>query len=130
MKDYPYFYFIKYLGLLLTCFSFSISSALYAQTPKQIEDDLIKSFKKIEYYGQRNDYEKTSSANDEFETKLKSYAEKITSTLTYPFDALKKAYVDVSTSSEGLFRIYHRIHRQVEPCGRLRTYFNINQLEK
>jgi len=97
---------MKYLNLLLLLFSCLLSPALFAQTPRQIEDDLIKSFKKIEYYSQKNDYKKTAAANDEFETKLKSHTERIPSTLTYPFDVLKKAHVHISTSTDDLFRIY------------------------
>lgn len=87
-------------------FLFCLTSfSLFSQTPKQIENNLIESYKKIEFYSQKNDYEKISSANDEFEAKLKNCTEKIPATLTYPFDA-KKARVDVSTSADGLFRIY------------------------
>lgn len=97
---------MKYLNFCLAFLLCIVSNSLFAQTPQQIEADLVKSYKKIEYYSLKNDYEKTSSANDEFETKLKTYTEKVSSTLTCPFVALKKSHVDISTSTDGLFRIY------------------------
>ena len=117
---------MKPLNLLLLAFCFSLSSALFAQTPKQIEDDLVKSYKKIEYYSQKNDYDKTAAVNKEFETKLKSYTEKTPATLTYPFKALKKANVDVSTSTDGLFRIYSW---DTESGGTMHFFENIMQFK-
>ena len=77
-----------------------------AQSSKQIEEDLLKSFKKIDYYSKKNDDEKIQIANDEFEKNLKDYTEKYPSTISYSFDALKKQHLDISNSTDGSFRIY------------------------
>ncbi|MEO6851177.1 MAG: hypothetical protein ABI166_11120 [Mucilaginibacter sp.] len=45
-------------------------------------------------------------ANVQFAKKLKSYAEKYPTKITYPFSSLTKENLDISTSADGLFRIY------------------------
>ena len=98
------------LGFLLCLFSFS----LFAQTPKKIEDDLLKSFNKIDqWYQKENDTtsnmaaasDSLFAADDVFARKLENYAKKFPSTIAYPFNSLKKG-IDISTSPDGLFRIY------------------------
>lgn len=88
---------------------------VFAQTPQQIEADLLKSFKKIDYWDnkQRTDTTGDTSisinlfkANDVLAKKLQSYAIHNPATITYPFTNLKKEHLDVSTSDDGLFRIY------------------------
>jgi len=97
---------MKILNLSILLFLAFVTFNLCAQTPKQIEDDLLKSFKRIDYYRQQNDGDKIAIANDEFEKKLKIYTEKFPSTLTYSFDALMKEHMDISSSTDGSFRIY------------------------
>ncbi|MBB5396227.1 hypothetical protein [Mucilaginibacter sp. AK015] len=85
--------------------------AVMAQNGK-IEADLLRSFTKLEYWDhqQRKGLDGASdsleAANDVFETKLKGYAINIPSTIAEPFTALKKAHLDIFTSTDGLFRIY------------------------
>ena len=88
----------KLFTLLSCCF---ISTNIFAQTPKAIEDDLYKSFAKIDYKSEDN-----TKANDVFGKKLKLYAEKYPFTIDQKFESLKKEHLDISTSSDGLFRIY------------------------
>ncbi|MGN6640287.1 MAG: hypothetical protein ACTHJ8_15365, partial [Mucilaginibacter sp.] len=106
---------MKYLSLCFILFLCLTSSNLSAQTPKQIEADLLKSFKRIGYwYLKTNDTtdaalaanDSLENANDVFAKKLKHYTEKFPSTITYPFASLQKESLDISTSSDGLFRIY------------------------
>ncbi|HVV54881.1 MAG TPA: hypothetical protein VHC47_06135 [Mucilaginibacter sp.] len=107
---------MKCLNFRLTVFSCLTASSLLAQTPQQIEADLLRSFKKIDYWYQRaNDTtanadlaanDSLENANDFFARKLKNYAEKYPSTITYPFDSIRKRYLSISTSADGLFRIY------------------------
>src|SRR5471030_1243229 len=81
--------FIKVSILIVCCF---ISDSLFAQTPAAIEADLLKSFKKIDYWQehqQDNNYTGTDSlikSNKIFEEKLKFYTSKNPFTLTYPFN--------------------------------------------
>lgn len=74
---------------------------LTAQTPQQIEADLLKSFKRIDPANEDN-----SNANDLFAKKLYSYASHNATTISYPFTSLKREHMDISTSDDGLFRIY------------------------
>ncbi|MFD2872374.1 hypothetical protein ACFS5N_07850 [Mucilaginibacter ximonensis] len=81
------------------CLSFSITA--FAQTPKAIEADLLRLLKKIDSNSPEID-----KANDDFAKKLKYYTEKYPATLDQSFESLKKAHLDISTSTDGLFRIY------------------------
>lgn len=86
------------LIILLNCF---ITSNLFAQSPKAIEADLLRSFKKIDGNNPDN-----TTANKVFAEKLKAYAEKQPATLEQNFALLKAEHLDVSSSDDGLFRIY------------------------
>jgi hypothetical protein len=92
---------MKSLKYLITVFISSMAIPAFAQTPQQIEEDLVKAFKKIDPA-----YEDNTNANDRFAKKLYNYTANDTITITYPFVALKRAHVDVNTSDDGLFRIY------------------------
>jgi hypothetical protein len=87
------------LFTLLSCLLISIN--LFGQTSSAIEADLRKLFKQIDYSSQDN-----SQANDIFGKKLKYYTEKYPSTIGQDFKLLKKEHLDISTSDDGLFRIY------------------------
>jgi hypothetical protein len=104
---------MKYLNLLLLFFCCLLSSGLFAQTPKQIENELLRSFKRIDYWDQQRSkdtsmawFDSLEKANDVFGKKLKAYTQKYPATITCPFNLLKKNYVDISSSTDGLFRIY------------------------
>jgi len=90
--------------LLICCCLFNVD--VFAQTPKEIEADLLTSFKKIAYSRDKNDDEGISKANNVFAEKLKYYTEKYPSTLSQSFALLKNEHLDISTSDDGLFRIY------------------------
>ncbi|MBD1387485.1 hypothetical protein IDJ75_19530 [Mucilaginibacter rigui] len=89
-----------------------ISATSFAQSAKAIEADLLRSFKKLEYWDdkQRKGVDGASdsleTANDVFDSKIKGYAIKYPSTIAEPFTSLKKAHLDIFTSDDGLFRIY------------------------
>lgn len=91
-------YQIQLIVFLLFCF---VSATLSAQTPQQIETDLLKSFKKIDPA-----FEDNTNANDLFAKKLYNYVANNPATIGYPFTALKRAHLDISTSDDSLFRIY------------------------
>ena len=96
---------------LLFCCCF-IASDLLAQSTKSFEPDLLRSFKKIAYW-RDNQYSDTTgtlvdslaNANNVFAKKLKHYSEKFPLSITNSFDSLKE-YLYISTSADGLFRIY------------------------
>ena len=103
------------MRLLIIFLSILVFAAnLQAQSPKLIETELVKSFKKIadlneqSYKGGKNFAWEDSlpKANNVFAKKLQRYASRFPETIAYPFLALKKARLDISTSDDGLFRIY------------------------
>jgi len=97
---------MKYLNFCFASLSCLFSLSSIAQTPQQIESDLLKPFKNIFYYAEKNDQEKSGEADSQFAKKLKNYCEKVPATLVYPFNSLVKEHLDISTSSDGQLKIY------------------------
>ncbi len=103
---------MKCLNLLLLFFGCLLSSSLFAQTPQEIENDLVKSSKKISYWDGKlrdttvNANDSLDNANKVFGEKLQNYSERYPSTITFPFALLKKEYLNICSSTDGLFRIY------------------------
>ena len=100
--------------ILLFCVSFGIAK-IFAQTPQQIEANLLKPFKKINYWADKSRRDTTGNisledslenANEVFAKKLKDYTVKYPSTIIQDFSALKKERLDIFTSADGLLRIY------------------------
>jgi hypothetical protein len=100
---------LKLFTLICCCFFYSNS---YAQSPKEIEPDLLKSFKKISYWnnkqmsGNLSATDSLEKANEIFNEKLKYYTEKYPETIGQKFSSLAKEHLHMLTSSDGLFRIY------------------------
>jgi len=95
----------------LACLLITLNS--FGQTSKSIEADLLKAYKKIGYCNDHQYHDVTGRWSDSLEKaniafcmKLKSYTEKYPFTITQNFTLLKKEYLDISTSDDGLFRIY------------------------
>jgi len=104
---------MKILSLFILTFLVFITSDLSAQTPKQIEDDLLKSFKKIDYWDQQRSKDTSMAwsdslvkANNVFGKKLEGYTQKHPATITYLFSSLVREHLNISNSTDGLFRIY------------------------
>src|SRR4051812_38402826 len=98
----------KLLLFIACCFAPILT---LAQSPKAIETDLLKSFKKIGYWddnrgNNENGDDSLDKANEVFATKLKNYTAKYPLTITEPFTSLKKEHLDIFTSADSLFRIY------------------------
>lgn len=97
---------------LITLFCLIASAKLLAQSPQAIEADLLKSFKKIDYWdeqrskGNDNAGDSLIKANDVFGTKLKNYTSRYPASIKLPFSSLKKARLDIFSSTDDLFRIY------------------------
>ncbi|WP_413669512.1 hypothetical protein ACEN9X_05870 [Mucilaginibacter sp. Mucisp86] len=97
---------------LIAIFCFTTSVKLLAQTPQTIEADLLKSFKKIDYWDlqQSNGCDDANDslvlANESFANKLKKYTAKCAFTINMHFNSLVKERVSIVTSADGLFRIY------------------------
>ncbi|MEO7213794.1 hypothetical protein [Mucilaginibacter sp.] len=106
------------------------SANLSAQTPQSIETGLLKSFNRIGYWDEKlndttfNAGDSLDKANDVFGAKLKAVAEKYPGTIALPFLQLKKASLDIVTSSDGLFRIYWW---DIGGGGTIRLFANVFQ---
>lgn len=122
---------MKRVILFLLTFCSPLCSKTFAQTPHQIETDLLKSFKKIDYWEQQR-YKDTSlswipklfQANQDFGKKLQFYAHKYPATITYSFNLLVKQHLYICTSSDGLFRIYSW---DTETGGTMHFFDNVMQ---
>nr|WP_067056035.1 hypothetical protein [Mucilaginibacter sp. L294] len=100
---------MKPAKILLLIAAVVFSKPTFAQSPKAIEADLLKSFKRIGYWDQkRSDAgdDSLENATDAFGKKLKNYTENYAFTINEPFTSLKKERLDMFTSTDGLFRIY------------------------
>jgi hypothetical protein len=97
--------------LALLCF---YSGELFAQTPQQIEADLLRSFQKFESLAEKQREDTTGTlkeddvdkAMDVFAKKLKHYTSINPATITYPFMKLKNMQLLIKSSDDGSFRIY------------------------
>lgn len=76
-----------------------------AQTPKSIENDLVKAYKRLPYWAIRTEYDSLEKANEVLGLKLRKYTLKYPSTITYPFYELSKD-LDILQSDDGLFKTY------------------------
>jgi hypothetical protein len=95
---------------LLILFLF-LSSALFSQrkTLVQIETELLKDYEKIRHDISGNDtisWESLEADNNKFKETFTKYLAAYPETLTYEFDALKKANIHIATSADKLLRIY------------------------
>ncbi|MBI4811098.1 MAG: hypothetical protein HY800_06620, partial [Ignavibacteriales bacterium] len=106
---------VPFLFLLITIFGAPTSA--YAHDPagmgRTIEQDLLKQFKKIDYwanYSEDDDkvdkYDSLEKANKVFRKSLLQYTSKYPSTIDFDFKDLKKEGLFIATSDDGLFRIY------------------------
>ena len=81
-------------------------------TPKAIEADLLRKFKKINYWEEKRSdttieaYDSLESTDGVFKKKLCYYASKYPSTIRQKFNSLTKEGLTILTSDDGLFRVY------------------------
>lgn len=106
----------KLFALIFCCF---ITSILFAQTSKQIEADLLKSFKKIARLMPRGLFESDTTrgysdslvaANDSFSNKLKDYTTRFPFTISQSFQSLRDSVEETglcwTDSPDGKLRFY------------------------
>lgn len=104
---------MRYVKLILL-FAFIQPLFSFSQTPRHIEDDLYHLFRRIDYWQQKEDDtafatiapDSLDAANAIFAKKLVFYAENCPTTIAQDFTLLKKAHLNISSSADGLFRIY------------------------
>jgi hypothetical protein len=100
------------LIVVFCCFCF-IPANLFAQgisSPQAIENDLLRVFKKVKYYGAHKKEGKAIDSlkkmNNIFAYKLKYYTAQYPFTINLKFTSLVKELLVISTSSDGMFRAY------------------------
>jgi hypothetical protein len=126
----PIFICMKCLNFYFATVLLFISSAVFAQTPQQIEADLLKSFKKVEYWKQReadttiDTFDSLEMANEVFGRKLQYYTRKYPFTLTYKFPRLGDYGLTINRSPDGNFNIYSW---DTETGGTMHCFSNVFQ---
>jgi hypothetical protein len=90
-----------------------VATFSFGQTLKMTDQKLIEAFGKINYWAfnktltdKINPYDSLELVNDEFEKLLLKYTKSIPQTLSYEFKNLIDSGLIISTSEDGLFRIY------------------------
>ncbi|WP_419700646.1 hypothetical protein [Mucilaginibacter sp. NFX135] len=91
---------MKKLTLFIILFSCSITSALFAQSPKTIEADFDKAFEKLNYARENSMIDTVDYINGQIEKKLMYYTKKYPAAMDIAF---KK--INGIVSDDGLFRI-------------------------
>jgi len=122
---------MKPLAFLFTFLCLFATTSLFAQNPKQIEADLLKSFSRIEYWsGQRGTdtsgawIDSLETANDRFGKKLQAIAIKFPATINQQFDSLDKDGPIILSSDDGALRIYTW---DTETGGTMHNFENVLQ---
>ena len=122
---------MKPLAFLFTFLCLFATTSLFAQNPKQIEADLLKSFSRIEYWsGQRGTdtsgawIDSLETANDRFGKKLQVIAIKYPATINQQFDSLDKDGPIILSSDDGALRIYTW---DTETGGTMHNFENVLQ---
>lgn len=99
-------------SLFTTLFVFLFSTS-FGQTQKTVEQKLLSRFERILYWrdfqGDNknfNVYDSLFNANDQFEKTLLNVTSKDPLTISFEFKKLKDQGLSISTSDDGLFRIY------------------------
>jgi hypothetical protein len=99
------------LFLFINCCFIVFSS--FAQSPKAIEADLLRSFKKIDYWNKQRSKDTTmawsdslENANDIFGKKLQYCTRKYPFTINYKYSSFSNSHLTINTSSDGNLAIY------------------------
>ena len=98
--------------VLLPVFCCFYITALFAQSPKAIEDDLLKSIKKIEPFvpsgisAPAHDFDSLEQENNKLSEKLLYYTAKYPFTISQKFKSFSDSVLGEVTSADGLLRIY------------------------
>lgn len=86
---------------------------LHAQHPMKIEQELLSQFRKIHYWRfysgtdhETDRYDSLERANDTFRKSLLFHTSTSSATITFDFNELVKEGLSITTSENGLFRIY------------------------
>ncbi|HEY9195213.1 MAG TPA: hypothetical protein VIM77_03080 [Mucilaginibacter sp.] len=101
---------IKLVIVFCCCFLTADSFAQAISSPQAIENDLLRIFKKVNYYGtHKKEWKAVDSLrkmNSIFAFKLKYYTSKYPFTISLKFTSLVKERLVIATSADGMFRTY------------------------
>ena len=104
---------MKLFKLILLSYCCLMASHLFAQSPKNIEADLLKSFKRIQYWNGQKDKDTTMAAfdsldvaNERFGKKLQRYTNKYPFTINYKYPDFSNTLLTINQSPDGNFAIY------------------------
>lgn len=99
--------------MIVTMVVFCSVSHVYAQTTQKIEQELLRSFKRLQQLALYNDASLTNGridsirqANTAFSNGLLAYTASTRATLTYEFKELEKEGLIIKSAEDGLLRIY------------------------
>jgi hypothetical protein len=99
--------------MIVSMVIFCSVSHVYAQSPQKIEQELLRSFKRLQQLAQYNDASPANGridtirqANTAFINGLLAYTASTRATLTWEFKELEKEGLIIKSAEDGLFRIY------------------------
>lgn len=118
------------LKSMLTILFLTLMTPVFSNTDTDIEKKLVTSFKRIDYWYERQQTEPKAEfgdslvkANQNFQLLLVKYAEN-PSTLAADFKTLKESGVTIATAEDGMFRIYSW---DTELGGTMHIFYNVCQ---
>ena len=88
--------------MIISVIIFCSVSHVYAQSPQKIEQELLRSFKRL----QQTANDSIRQANIAFRNSLLAYTASTRATFTYEFKELEKEGLIIKSAEDGLFRIY------------------------
>lgn len=99
--------------MIISMVIFCSVSHVYAQSPQKIEQELLRSFKRLQQLTLNNDaspmngrIDSIRQANSAFSNGLLAYTASTRATFTYEFKELEKEGLIIKSAEDGLFRIY------------------------
>src|SRR5690349_16721905 len=115
------------MRIFIVIILFAICNISYGQTEKAIEEKLLAQYKRIHYWANDKSNDLSDSlvqADSLFCKTLLAFTSATPSTITFPFNELVKEGLTISTSEDGLFRIYSW---DTETGGTMHFYLNVYQ---
>src|SRR5688572_20788263 len=101
------------MRMIISMVIFCSVSHVYAQSPQKIEQELLRSYKRLQQLALYNDagpangrIDSIRQANTAFSNALLAYTASTRATLTCEFKELEKEGLIIKSAEDGLFRIY------------------------
>jgi hypothetical protein len=101
------------MRMIISMVIFCCASHVYAQSPQKIEQELLRSFKRLQQLTLHNDatpvkgrIDSIRQANIAFRNGLLAYTAAVRATFTFEFKELEKEGLIIRSAEDGMFRIY------------------------